>query len=87
MNRLEVGTRYDCLTRCPVCDRREGFEEIDGMGTSRCSYCGSRFLQTPFGVEYVGPWETYACKEMYSLPRGWEEVKLEELKQKLEAGK
>lgn len=79
LNPIKVGTSYQKLTRCPVCDKRAGFEEIDSMCTSRCAYCGSRFLQSPFGIEYVGSWETYACKDMYSLPLRYQEVRNENI--------
>jgi hypothetical protein len=56
------------IKACPICNHRDGWEELDGMGTSRCAYCGARFLPTFSGVMYVGEWKDYACKSMFSPP-------------------
>ena len=66
---IEVGTEWEgSINRCPICNKRAGFYEIDSMGTARCQNCGSRFLPTMGGVMYVGDWESYACKDMYEPP-------------------
>jgi transcription elongation factor Elf1 len=65
---INIGTEFKKLTKCPLCKHQDGFEELDSMGTARCSYCGARFTPTISGVMYVGEWYNYTCKNLYNPP-------------------
>lgn len=65
----KIGTEWKRrITKCPICKKSKGYEELDSMGTSRCANCGSRFVPTMGGVMYVGDWDSYACNYMYAPP-------------------
>lgn len=67
--RVEVGAEWEgSITRCPICKEKRGYCKLDSWETHRCNYCGSRFILTIRGVQYVGKWGSYPCKALFSDP-------------------
>ena len=63
----------DSVSKLSVCDcGHSEFEELSGGGGAemhRCGWCGDVYNVGPFAVEKLFPWNKYAARDHFPLPR------------------